>query len=96
MRTLLKLSPLLPLVLLGACQVTKDGNNDSVTVEYNQDVAENGAAAVAGAAKTVASDIGNDVERTADKIDNKVGSVDVNVDVDHNNSATVNTATNKN
>ena len=33
----------LPLLALAACQVTKDDANDSITVEYNQDVAENGA-----------------------------------------------------
>ena len=89
MRTALKLSPL-PLLLLAGCQVTKDDANDAVTVEYNQDVAENGAAAVANAAGTIADDIGNDVERTADKIENKVGNVDVDVDVNRNAPANAN------
>ena len=39
----------LPVLLLGACQVTKDDANDSITVAYNQDVAENAAADVARA-----------------------------------------------
>ena len=64
---------ILPMLMLGACQVSKDGNNDSVTVEYNQDVAENAVADVGNTAENIAGDIGNDVERTADKIDDKVG-----------------------
>ncbi len=74
----------IPVLLLGACQVTKDDANDSVTVEYNQDVAENAAADVANTAENIAADIGNDVERTGDKIENKVGDVDVDVDVSRN------------
>jgi len=81
---------MLPLLLLAGCQVTNDGNNDSVTVEYNQDVAENGAADVANAAENIAADIGNDVERTADKIDNTIGDVDVDVDVNRNAPANSN------
>ena len=71
----------IPALLLGACQVTKDDANDSVTVEYNQDVAENAAADVANTAGTIGADIANDVERTGDKIANEVGDVDVDVDV---------------
>ena len=81
---------MLPLLLLAGCQVTKDGNNDSVTVEYNQDVAENGAEAVANTASDIASDIGNDVTQTADKVQNKVGDVDVDVDVNRNAPANAN------
>ncbi|MBA3729996.1 MAG: hypothetical protein H0W92_04210 [Sphingomonas sp.] len=69
----------LPVLLLGACQVSKDDANDSVTVAYNQDVAENAAADVANTAGNIASDIGNDVERTGDKVQNEVGDVDVDV-----------------
>ena len=75
----------LPVLLLGACQVSKDDANDSVTVAYNQDVAENAAADVANTAENIAGDIGNDVERTADKVDNKVGDGD---DSTANNSQT--------
>ncbi len=70
---------ILPVLLLAACQVSKDSNNDSITVEYNQDVAENAAADVANTAGNIASDIGNDVERTGDKVQNEVGDVDVDV-----------------
>jgi hypothetical protein len=69
---------ILPILLLAGCQVSKDGNNDSVTVGYNQDVAENAVADVSNTAENIAADIGNDVERTADKIDNKVDGTDHN------------------
>ena len=72
----------LPLVLaLGACQVTKDDANNSVSVTYNSDVAENAAADVGNTAQNIAADIGNDVKATGDKIQNKVGNTDVDVNV---------------
>ena len=80
----------LPVLLLGACQVTKDDANDSMTVEYNQDVAENAAADVANTAETIGADIANDVERTGDKVQNTVGDVDVDVDVDRDAPANSN------
>ena len=64
----------LPLVaLLAACQVTKDGDNNQVSVAYDQNIADNGAAAVANAAQNIAADIGNDVKREGGKIENKIG-----------------------
>ena len=62
-----------PLLLLGACQVSKDDNNGTTSVTYNSDVAENAAADVGNTAQNIAADIGNDVKATGDKIDNKVG-----------------------
>jgi len=72
----------LPLLAMGltACQVTKDEGNDSITAEFNGDVAENGLSDAGNLAENVASDIGNDVDRTADKIEN----TDVDVKVDTN------------
>ncbi|WP_310468956.1 hypothetical protein [Sphingomonas sp.] len=90
----MRLAFALPILLLGACQVTKDDANDSVSVEYNQGLAENAAADVGNAAEAVANDIANDVARTGDKIENKVGDVDVDVDVSRD--APANTAANSN
>lgn len=59
-----------PLLLLGACNVSKDGN--AVTVQYDQNTAENTAADIGNTAQNIAADIGNDVQKTGDKIDNKV------------------------
>jgi hypothetical protein len=69
----------LPLLLLSACQVSKDEN--SVSVTYNSDVAANAAADVGNTAQNVAADIGNDVKATGEKIDNKVGNKDVDMNV---------------
>ncbi len=78
----------LPALLLGACQVSTDDANDSVTVGYNQDVAENTAADIANTTENIAADIGNDVERTSDRVQNEVG--DVDVDVNRNEPANSN------
>ena len=72
----------LPLVaLLAGCNVSKEGN--AVTVQYDQNTAENTAADIGNTAQNIAADIGNDVQATGDKIENKVGdtNVDVNADV---------------
>lgn len=72
----------LPLLALAACQVTTDDKNDQMTVEYNQDVAENGIADAANTAEELAGKVSNDVQETADKVENKADNVDVDVDVD--------------
>ena len=79
-----------PLLMLGACQVTKDDN--STTVSFNEDVAENAAADAGNFAENVGGMIANDVDRTADKVQNEVGDVDVDVNVSRNddNDATTN------
>src|SRR5947209_18910075 len=65
------------LLVLGACNVTKDGN--AVTVQYDQNTAENTAADIGNSAQNIAADIGNDVQKTGDKLQNKVGNADVSV-----------------
>ena len=82
----------IPLLLLGACQVSKDENNGTTSVTYNSDVAENAAADVGNTAQNIASDIGNDIKKTGDKIQNTDISVNVNRD-EHTN--TTNTTENK-
>ncbi len=72
------------LLVLGACNVTKEGN--AVTVQYDQNTAENTAADVGNAAQNIAADIGNDVTKTGDKIQNKVSDTDVSVKVGKNES----------
>ena len=68
------------LLLLGACQVSKDDTNGTTSVTYNSDVAENAAADIGNTAQNIAADIGNDVQKTGDKIENKVGNNDVDVE----------------
>ena len=57
------------LAALAACQVSKDDANDTVSVTYNQDVAENTAADIGNAAENIAADVSNEAQTTADKID---------------------------
>jgi len=71
----------IPLLLLGACQVSKDNANGTTSVTYNGDVAENAAADVGNTLQNVAGDIGNDVSNESAKVQNKVG------DKDHNSQA---------
>jgi len=78
---------LLPLLLLGACEVTTDDANDTTTVEYNQTVAEEGARDVANKAGAIAGTIAEDVEQSADKVSNEVGDIDVDVDVTRDKDA---------
>ena len=82
MRTLIAL-PLLALALAG-CKVTKDEANDTVTAEFNGDIAENGFADAANITENIADDIGNDLQATADKVENKADNVQVDVDTDGN------------
>ena len=65
--------------LLGACNVSKEGN--AVTVQYDQNTAENTAADIGNTAQNIAADIGNDVKNTGAKIENKVGNTDIDVKV---------------
>ena len=79
----------IPLVLLlGACNVSKEGN--AVTVQYDQNTAENAAADVSNTAQNIAQDIGNDVQKTGDKLQNKIGDND-----DHAANSQANATENK-
>ena len=75
------------LLALAACNVSKEGN--AVTVQYDQNTAENAAADIGNTAQNIAGDIGNDVSNTADKVQNKVGDKDNNTNSQAN--ATENT-----
>ncbi len=68
---------LLPLLALAACQVTEDDQNDQMTVQYNQDVAENAADDIANGAEAA----GNAVMNGARGVGNAVENVDVDVDL---------------
>ena len=73
------------LLALSACNVSKEGN--AVTVQYDQNTAENAAADVGNTAQNIAADIGNHVKNTGDKIQNTDVSVKVNKDVKTENKA---------
>lgn len=70
---------ILPLVLLGACRADVDETNDSVTLQYSENLAEsalndmgNAAEDVGNEAENLAKDVGNDVGDTAEKVENEV------------------------
>ena len=79
----------LPLMALAACQVTTDDKNDQMTVQYNQDVAENAAADIANGAQEAGQAIANGAQEAVDTAKN----VDVDVDT---NTADNNKTTNSN
>ena len=79
----------LPLLALAACQVTTDDQNDQMTVQYNQDLAENAAADIANGAKEAGAAIANSAEDASNAVQN----VDVDVDTntaDDNKTTTTN------
>lgn len=85
----MRIALVVPLLLLGACQVSKDEANGTTSVTYNSDVAENTLSDVGNTAQNVASNIGNDVQREGSKVENQVGNTDVSLKVDkdeHTNS----------
>ena len=69
---------IIPALLLGACQVSTDDANDSMTVAYNQDVAENAAADIANGAQEAGEAIANGAQDAVNTAQN------VDVDVDTN------------
>lgn len=69
----------LPLLPLAACNLNSDSGNDTVTLEYNQQRIEEGAAKAARTAGEVGSSVGNVAEGTARAIKNEVGDIDVDV-----------------
>ena len=68
----------IPLLLLGACQVSK-GDNE-VSVSYDQNTADNAIADVSNTAGVIAADIGNDVKESADKVKEKADEVQADHD----------------
>ena len=80
---------ILPVLLLGACQVSKDDANNTVSVTLNEDVAANTAADVGNTVENVASDIGNEAKSTGAKIENRV-----DADKATNSTTTTTTTTN--
>jgi hypothetical protein len=71
-----------PLLLLGACQVSKDDN--STTLSFNEDVAANAADDVGNAVEEAGGAIANSAEKAAGKVENEVGDVDVDLNVTRN------------
>ena len=75
------------LLVLSACQVSKDEENGTTTVEFNDDVAENTLESAASTAGNVAGDAANEAQEIGQTVKNEVGDVDVDVDVSRNGNA---------
>jgi hypothetical protein len=72
----------LPFILIAACNVSKEGNQTSVT--FDQNAAESAVATAGDAAQNAGSAIVNDVGQAAGTVQNEVGDVDVDIDTDGN------------
>ena len=75
---------LLPLLGLGACNVSTNGANNSVTVQYNSTAAQDEVNTVSATAVNVANDIGSDVKNTGDKLQNSSVKVETTNSSDDN------------
>jgi hypothetical protein len=76
----------LPMFALAACQVTEDDQNDQITVQYNQDVAENAAADIANGAEEAGEAIVNGADQAVDTARNV--DVDINTNTADNDKTT--------
>ncbi len=72
------------LLLLTACDVANDPENERVTVTYDRERIKQSAAEAGRTAKEVASGAANVAETTGEAIKKEVGDVDVDVDVTRN------------
>ena len=61
------------MLLLAACAVKKDPNNNAVTLGYDSEAAANGVKAVTHETSKIAGDITKDVKETGAKIQSKIG-----------------------
>ena len=82
----MRIAFLLPLLLVSACNVSKDEGNGTTTVSFNEDEAANTLDSVGNDAKEAGGAILNDVKQASDKVTDKVGNADIDVDVHTNKS----------
>jgi hypothetical protein len=73
-----------PILLLCACNVDRDAGNETTTLSFNEAVAQNTLEDVGETAENIGGAIANEAEQTVDKVENKVGDVDVDVNVTRN------------
>lgn len=63
---------ILPILVLAACSLKKDPNNNSVTLGYDNTAVEKGTRVVTTEAGKIAGDIAKDVKDTGSKIKDKI------------------------
>lgn len=76
----------LPLLALSACSAEHDANNDQVTLQYDEEQAEQTASDVGNAAESLGATVANGAEDAADAVRNT--DVDVSVDSDGGDART--------
>lgn len=76
-----------PFLMLGACNVSTD--NNAVTVQYDQNTAENAASDVGNTAANIGDAIANEADETAAKVNNS------SIVADHDQNQADNTTENK-
>jgi hypothetical protein len=70
----------IPLLVLAACNVSKDDGNGTTTVSFDQNQAEATLDTVGNQAQAVGGEIVNDVKEAGDTVQDKAGNVDIDVD----------------
>jgi hypothetical protein len=84
---------ILSILLLAACSVKKDPNNNSMTLGYDSTAVEKGTKAVTTEAGKIAGDIASDVKDTGAKIKTKID--EQTADGNAADNAATNATTNK-
>ncbi len=77
----------LPLLLVGACSAGHDDANDQVSVQYNEDQAQQTLDQMGNTAEDIGAGVANVAGQTGQAIQNEVGDVDVDVNVNRNEPA---------
>lgn len=75
------------LLALGACNVSKDAANNTVSVTLNEQEAGNAANDAGNTIQNIAQDVGNEAQNLGDKAKNTDLKVNVNSDVKTENKA---------
>ena len=75
------------LLALGACNVSKDAANNTVSVTLNEQEAGNAANDAGNTIQNIAQDVGNEAQNLGDKAKNTDVKVNVNSDVKTENKA---------
>ena len=75
------------LLALGACNVSKDAANNTVSVTLNEQEASNAANDAGNTIQNIAQDVGNEAQNLGDKAKNTDVKVNVNSDVKTENKA---------
>ena len=70
----------LPILLLAACNVSKDDGNGTTTVSFDQNKAEETLGTVSNGAQAAGGAIINDVKEAGDTVQDKAGNVDIDID----------------